>query len=54
MICCHGDCRQGRDCPYRYLPRETWIERHFMWLAGAASILLVLSMFAVIAIIVTY
>ncbi len=54
MICCTGDCRQGRDCPYRYLPKETWIERHFMALAGAASILLVLSMFAVIAIIVTY
>lgn len=54
MICCNGDCQQGRDCPYRYLPRETWWERHFMWLAGAAIIMLSLSMFAVIAIIVTY
>lgn len=54
MICCTGNCKQGRDCPYRYLPKETWIERHFMWLAGAAITTLALLMFAVVALIVTY
>ena len=54
MICCTGDCRQGRDCPHRHLPRESWIDRHLVLLAGIASILLVGSMLACIIIVITH
>lgn len=45
-ICCHGDCQQGRLCPYRDPPPAVPQASHTILLLGLlAAIFLVLTTF---------
>ena len=48
-ICCHGECLQGRSCPYREAcnledmpqPKRDWAFEFLCWVAGVVTVMAV-------------
>ena len=44
MICCQGDCNQGRDCPLR---KESVMDKSNQWALGLVSGVVITSLIAI-------